>query len=270
MNSLAGGLTLTLNFNFTPGGIAGNVTTLSPPMIQQLLENIRVAMRSAGYSEQMITEVTSSVGTLSTYGILALTQQPVIGPHPYNLDVSPTTPHTGGLINPQNGIFSPMGSVGFGSMATNSLSLNPTRFDRYSAVQGDVSTFESYRRSPVSLQSPNGPLNTNSFGLGTCQNVALMRTSPTHTDGINKIELEVGENIVGAILGPGGKSLVEIQHFSGANIQISKKGTFAPGTRNRLVTITGMLNAVSTARYLIEQRISEEENKRARQNALIN
>lgn len=70
------------------------------------------------------------------------------------------------------------------------------------------------------------------------------------------------------ITGPGGKSLIEIQHLSGANIQISKKGIFAPGTRNRIVTITGTPNAIGTAQYLIEQRINEEEVKRARNNAL--
>lgn len=73
---------------------------------------------------------------------------------------------------------------------------------------------------------------------------------------------------MGAILGPGGRALIEIQHLSGANIQISKKGMFAPGTRNRIVTITGYPNAINTAQYLIEQRISEEEAKRARQNAI--
>lgn len=64
-------------------------------------------------------------------------------------------------------------------------------------------------------------------------------------------------------IGPGGRSLIEIQHVSGANIQISKKGTFAPGTRNRIVTITGQPSAITMAHYLIEQRISEEEMKRA-------
>jgi RNA-binding protein Nova len=68
-----------------------------------------------------------------------------------------------------------------------------------------------------------------------------------------RAELQVGEHIVGAILGPGGKSLLEIQHFSGANIQISKKGIYAPGTRNRWVTISGTPNAISTAQYLIER-----------------
>lgn len=62
---------------------------------------------------------------------------------------------------------------------------------------------------------------------------------------------------------PAGRSLVEIQHLSGASIQISKKGIFAPGTRNRIVTISGAPNAINVAQYLIEQRIQEEEAKRA-------
>jgi RNA-binding protein Nova len=70
--------------------------------------------------------------------------------------------------------------------------------------------------------------------------------------------------------GPGGRSLVEIQHISGANIQISKKGTFAPGTRNRIVTVTGSPQAINTAHFLIEQRINEEETKRACQTKVAN
>lgn len=65
--------------------------------------------------------------------------------------------------------------------------------------------------------------------------------------------------------GPSGRSLVEIQQHSGANINISKKGEFSPGTRNRIVTITGQPNAIALAHYLIEQKIQEEETKRARQ-----
>lgn len=70
------------------------------------------------------------------------------------------------------------------------------------------------------------------------------------------------------ISGPGGRSLVEIQQMSGANIQISKKGIFAPGTRNRIVTITGNPSSITHAQFLIEERISQEEMKRARSNGL--
>nr|CAD7442772.1 unnamed protein product [Timema bartmani] len=56
--------------------------------------------------------------------------------------------------------------------------------------------------------------------------------------------------------------------YSGATIQISKKGIYAPGTRNRIVTITGQSNSIKSAQYLIEQRVHEEEAKRARNNPL--
>ncbi|RVE52347.1 hypothetical protein evm_002985 [Chilo suppressalis] len=101
-------------------------------------------------------------------------------------------------------------------------------------------------------------------------NAAMLKQSPTPADAGAKDSknVEIAEVIVGAILGPGGRSLVEIQQMSGANIQISKKGTFAPGTRNRIVTISGSNTAISNAHYLIEQKIQEEELKRTRHNAI--
>ena len=132
--------------------------------------------------------------------------------------------------------------------------------------------------------SPNSGMNDNSFGLGSFGDPAG-RKSPTSVrsggnDGVGgsssgvggsesqtKVDVEIADNIVGAILGHGGKSLVEIQRISGANIQISKKGIFVPGTRNRIVTMSGSASAVSTAQFLIEQQIQEEEQKRQRQQA---
>lgn len=159
--------------------------------------------------------------------------------------------------------------------------------------------FDPFRRSSPSLSSPsnsqqqqqivnangstqqtnnifsgsNGSgVNSNSFGLGTVLNTSSspLRKSPTqndhHNEATTNLEVEIGDNIVGAILGHKGSAIVEIQRISGANIQISKKGIFAPGTRNRIVTITGTPNSVTTAQYLIEQQLNEEEAKR-RQNA---
>ncbi|XP_077999215.1 RNA-binding protein Nova-1-like isoform X2 [Glandiceps talaboti] len=77
------------------------------------------------------------------------------------------------------------------------------------------------------------------------------------------LEIEVPETLVGAILGKGGKTLVEFQQCSGARIQISKKGEYVPGTRNRRVTITGNPLATQTAHYLITQRVTQEEQNRA-------
>ncbi|XP_076318733.1 RNA-binding protein Pasilla-like isoform X2 [Tachypleus tridentatus] len=149
--------------------------------------------------------------------------------------------------------------------------------ERY-LFQADQAVYDPFRRNSPALGSPgvpNLPINNNSFGLGTSfsPGSSFIQKSSTPSDRqigfeSSKLEIEVGENIVGAILGPGGKSLVEIQRFSGANIQISKKGIFAPGTRDRIVTITGSPSSVSTAQYLIEQQITEEEAKRARQNSM--
>ncbi|XP_067875138.1 RNA-binding protein Nova-1-like isoform X2 [Heterodontus francisci] len=77
------------------------------------------------------------------------------------------------------------------------------------------------------------------------------------------VEIAVPENLVGAILGKGGKTLVEYQELTGARIQISKKGEFIPGTRNRKVTITGTAAATQAAQYLISQRITYEQGVRA-------
>lgn len=117
------------------------------------------------------------------------------------------------------------------------------------------------------IGSVSGGSSFDSFSLGGCQSLCKSPTSSDSKDDEKK-DLEIAENIVGAILGPGGRSLVEIQHLSGANIQISKKGIYAPGTNNRIVSIVGSSNAISTAQYLIEQRISEEEAKRARHSSL--
>lgn len=188
---------------------------------------------------------------------------------------------TSGPMGAGSSMFGPIGSLGNGMSG---LGLGPgftspttSRSNDRFLVQAEAAVFEPFRRTSPALASPSAaalPVNNNSFGLGTglSSGPPSLRKSPTPSDrqigDATKIEIEVGENIVGAILGPGGKALVEIQRFSGANIQISKKGIFAPGTRNRIVTITGLSNAVNTAQYLIERQIAEEEAKRAQQNAM--
>ena len=132
--------------------------------------------------------------------------------------------------------------------------------DRY-AAGGDSVFSSSFNNS--SFTSGFSGTNQNSFGLGT--NMGTFGSPSEEGDVASKKDVEVGEHIVGAILGPGGKGIVELQKFSGANIQISKKGVYAPGTRNRIVTIAGSPSAVQRAQYLIQQRIMQEETKRSRQ-----
>ncbi|XP_031719482.1 RNA-binding protein Nova-2 isoform X2 [Anarrhichthys ocellatus] len=92
---------------------------------------------------------------------------------------------------------------------------------------------------------------------------SLMATEKLVEGAKEVVEIAVPENLVGAILGKGGKTLVEYQELTGARIQISKKGEFIPGTRNRKVTITGSQAATQAAQYLISQRITYEQGVRA-------
>ncbi|EEC08895.1 RNA-binding protein Nova-1, putative, partial [Ixodes scapularis] len=235
------------NFNPTGSPYANPSSSLVPSFpgvapavagnVAQLLENVKAVLRSNGYTEQATADIAAAMGTLASYGVLGSS--------------------LGALLAGMNGTLVAGGG-------------NPPQ------------PLQMGTNAQQAIGNGTGlPVNNNSFGLGTGLGAIpgagpMQCKSPPPPGGAVaekagdavKRDLEVGENIVGAILGPGGKSLVEIQRFSGAAIQISKKGIFAPGTRNRIVTITGSPNAVSTAQYLIEQQIAEEEAKRSQQNAL--
>uniref|UniRef100_H2ZD98 K Homology domain-containing protein n=1 Tax=Ciona savignyi TaxID=51511 RepID=H2ZD98_CIOSA len=90
------------------------------------------------------------------------------------------------------------------------------------------------------------------------------------SDGLKEtIELAIPENLIGAVLGKAGRTLVEYQDVSGAKIQISKKGDYVAGTRNRRVTITGKPPSPQTAQFLITQRVASAQNARAQQAKLM-
>ncbi|XP_071053250.1 RNA-binding protein Pasilla isoform X3 [Onthophagus taurus] len=250
---LNGGLNLSLNLN-APGQNVGSLTA-------QLLENIKVniQLRTSGYSEQQLMEICAALSVLAKYGVLATLG--LGSAHAGGLPNYLSFADQGGAASANTGMFGPIGQVSIGEcLGTTS----PTQRGKLEFEYDPFRHQSSQAAAPISL-------NNNSFGLGTGQQMAVLSKSPTPAE-LNGTKdsknVEIAEVIVGAILGPGGRSLVEIQQLSGANIQISKKGIFAPGTRNRIVTITGNPNAINTAQYLIEQRISEEEMKRARNNAL--
>lgn len=250
--SLLNGAGLSLNLN-----LGAAITTGTAPVTTQLLEHLKLHLRTTGFSEAAATEILTAAATLAKYNILGM-----------GIGVPSSMSYLGNPIdsatsangsNNNGGVFGPIGTV----PTMGSTSPTPrTTLDRYEP-------FDAFRQTNTAVSAIH--LNNNSFGLGTNQ-LSLVSKSPNTIDittkETKKLDIEIAEVIVGAILGPGGRSLIEIQHLSGANIQISKKGMFAPGTRNRIVTITGFPNAIGTAQYLIEQRISEEEAKRARHNAI--
>nr|XP_045625042.1 RNA-binding protein Pasilla-like isoform X1 [Procambarus clarkii] len=289
-NLLGGGVNLTLNLSSAyPNGGAGN-----PVVTAQLLEHVRSILRSSGFSDQSNAEVCQAINTLINYGIIGLGlglgnpsghqgghggqggqgqgnmgNNPMLG-NMNNSNNPNESYHGSSMSNGNNGPFGPIGTTVASGLNLGQGLGGPTSPQRQVDRFNSEPPFDPFRRQSSEMGG-SLPLNSNSFGLGT-----PLRKSPSPgelppgaPDGSKKVEVEVGEHIVGAILGPGGKSLVEIQHISGTTIQISKKGNYAPGTRNRIVTITGLPSGLSTAQFLIEQRISEEEGKRARHNAIM-
>lgn len=268
--SILNGAGLSLNLNLgaaLSAGAAQGTTT------NQLLEHIKLSLRSTGFGEPAASEILQAVATLVKYNVLGMgIGMPSSVSYISNAMDSQTTVANGS--NNNGGVFGPIGTV----PTLGSSSPTPrSALDRYEPF---VDPFRQ-NSSAAAAAAAAINLNNNSFGLGTNQ-LSLVSKSPTGqvdaasaaaaaaAAGIKegKKDIEIAEVIVGAILGPGGRNLIEIQHLSGANIQISKKGIFAPGTRNRIVTITGFPDAIRTAHYLIEHRISEEEAKRARHNTI--
>ncbi|XP_017769218.1 PREDICTED: RNA-binding protein Nova-1 isoform X2 [Nicrophorus vespilloides] len=250
---LNGGLNLSLNLN-QPGQNVGSITS-------QLLENIKIHLRSTGYSEPQVVEICAALSVLAKYGILAMGLG-LSGPHTAALPNYLTYATDAGTAN--TGVFGAVGQLNIGDCLGTTSPTPRSTLERYEPA------FDPFRHQSSPATAPIS-INNNSFGLGTGQQMAVLSKSPTPAElggSKDSKNVEIAEIIVGAILGPGGRALVEIQQISGANIQISKKGIFAPGTRNRIVTISGTPNSINTAQYLIEQRISEEELKRARTTGL--
>jgi RNA-binding protein Nova len=259
----------------------------------QMIESIKTMLRVSGYSEDAVSEISSAMNTLANYGMLGLglglggmfnsmNGAPIIGSMGSACHTSLSATNNSQMYADPGmgpaGNFGPVGSNS-ASMSMSQIGYPPQRQERSGMVTGGGAAdnpFEPIRtngRSPPLASSPgtgssnNHNYNNNSFGLGIMSSPGRKSPSPADGEPQTKMEMEIGDNIVGAILGHGGKSLVEIQRMSGANIQISKKGIFVPGTRNRIVTMTGSASAVSAAQYLITQQIGDEETKRQRQNS---
>ncbi|XP_030376054.1 RNA-binding protein Nova-2 isoform X2 [Scaptodrosophila lebanonensis] len=278
---LVNGTGINLSINLGAPNPAPNLAVAT-----QLLEHIKVAMRGSGYTETATSEVCAALGVLAKYGVLTMG---VGVPHANGahttlgnyLGVTTLDQQTAAAASAAStgNVFGSVGQVNLEQYAAAAVAAaaasRPTQTQLEAAVQFDPFRHLGSATAPASTPVS---LNNNSFGLtaatGTATTAQLsaaslsgLSKSPTPGDlgAKDSKNVEVPEVIIGAVLGPNGRSLVEIQHASGANVQISKKGIFAPGTRNRIVTITGQQSAIAKAQYLIEQKINEEESKRARQ-----
>jgi RNA-binding protein Nova len=287
---LATGGALNLKFNMDPSR-----HPTDPALMGQYLGHIGSCLRSCGYSDMASEEIGQALRCLATHGIIVINlTSPTVasssasvavrhGGHPGGAAAAqhlqqpmaqPPPPFLRGqVVAFQQQEQQPPPAAAGGSFILN----NPNSYSRYwnggsgggDPMQEAFGSRQARPMSPVNQgNSPRGhqsfgtPSNQNSFGLGpTTGSSAILQQQQQQEE---QAEIEVNENIIGAVIGPSGRSIVDIQQHSGAKIKISKKGTFSPGTRNRIVTITGSHESIATAKGMIEHKILEEENKRER------
>ena len=101
----------------------------------------------------------------------------------------------------------------------------------------------------------------NALGLQNPTGLNLSSTSSS-IQSTATLEITVPDDLIGAVLGKGGKTINEFMQYSGARIQVSQKGEFVPGTSNRKVVITGDFTSAQVAHFLITQRIQQVEAER--------
>lgn len=225
---LVGGGAVNMRLNFNP-----NIMTNDPRMMTQYLGHVNNSFRAKGYSDKAAEEITRALNVLTMHGVL---QVEMI---------------TGSMGPPPAAMM--MGGMGGGGH----MEVDPAYGGGgYQRGRGGRTASPS-SSSTASYNMP--PVNNNSFGLAMAGHG--MPSGGADEAG-SKVEIEVHESLVGAVIGPAGKSIVEMQHYTGAIIQISKKGVYAPGTKNRIVTITGPAKSLKSAQYLVDQRVAEEEAKR--------
>ncbi|CAA7399000.1 unnamed protein product [Spirodela intermedia] len=86
-------------------------------------------------------------------------------------------------------------------------------------------------------------------------------SSGAHDGHADSVTIGVADEHIGAIVGRGGRNIMEISQASGAKIKISDRGDFMSGTSDRKVTITGTQEAIRAAETMIMHKISSSSER---------
>ncbi|KAH8943915.1 hypothetical protein BDL97_13G080400 [Sphagnum fallax] len=121
-------------------------------------------------------------------------------------------------------------------------SISPTGYGAAPFVSGGTSPRSKGIMSPVvALHSP------------LQLELPVVQAGPLTTS----ITIAVPDERIGAIVGRGGKIIIEIQQACGVKIKISDRGDFITGTKNRKVTIAGTAEGVRTAQHLLTEKVRQ-------------
>jgi len=276
---------------YTLGGAGLGGTTLLPG-----LHSLHPSLSAAGLgSSAGLIPVTSLAGSVSpapsTTPLFSATPLPTDN----GLQAATALPATSGVQNAAatrlsfpNGYLTNLANAGFLTTSQQSQLVSPgltSAINTLAAAQQQQAQQQPPTVStPSNISMPSAPATPGSTFSQPLTSVHQQPQTHQHhqqvgvsvlsveksSDGLKEvIDLAVPENLIGAILGKQGRTLIEYQDISGAKIQISKKGDYVVGTRNRRVSITGRPPCPQTAQYLITQRIASAQTARAQQVKLL-
>ncbi|PAA80669.1 hypothetical protein BOX15_Mlig024663g1 [Macrostomum lignano] len=220
---------------------------------------LRASLRQSGYSEAASDEIVGAMATLANYGFfnmqsLVPAQMPLIS--------TPSTPMPPLVASPMNSYSLPHGSL-------SALQVPPPPPPINDGAAGAVAAsndFSSQLVTPgggggdpgaAAFIFPSGPAYEN-YGAA----VAAAAAAAAATGGVYKRDVEVPESLIGVVLGPGGRDIAELQTATHTCIQVSKRGDSQTQSRNRVVSITGMQANVLKAERVIQQRVTQEDQRR--------
>ena len=206
------------------------------------VENLKTTLRASGCSAQGVEEITASLLVLGHYNLLNNLQA-----------TQPGTVSLEYLANVLNG----MSSVAAAAITSQTSAAVVSPYGSF------IATGVKHDQDKQDQQHMMGFYGALSSGTSATNGSTGFEVLSDLSDGGK--ELQINENLIGAVLGQGGRNIVEIQKFTSTNISISKKGVFAPGTKNRLVTIKGNNPSdIDKAVFMVQQYVLQEENKRSR------
>jgi len=245
---------------------------------------LRYSLRYGGYAELAIEEIVAAVYTLASYGFLSFAECTADGsmdptglatmlgmftssanqPYPGSISASSAVTNydtTIGTAMPASANYA-MTTSGYADISAANASAPYGTYHQHLVNSGNYGQTAAYQYYGY------GAYNLSDYSGSNCIPPPPPPPAPPTTEATNSTEnvtysFEVGEHIVGALLGPGGRSIVDLQTCSGVTIEVSQKGVFAPGTRNRIVTLTGSVAGVQSAAYFIKQCIDREETRRS-------
>uniref|UniRef100_A0A914W0G4 K Homology domain-containing protein n=1 Tax=Plectus sambesii TaxID=2011161 RepID=A0A914W0G4_9BILA len=221
------------SYKFNPMQGLGNSEVLA------FLDNLQSTLRTSGFNEQAVAEVMQAMQVLAKYNIMGLG----LGLGVASMAQMRSTGGGGG------GGGSGGGGGGNGGYESSRRADSPDLSDSKYGIRGGN---ESLGGVLIDVMSQGNQKNQNFAS-------SIIKERPQLDPGF--LELEVPDAIVGAVLGQKAKTLQDIQHFSGAKVEVHKRsGNSTSGTR--LITLSGDADHVRAGRVMIEQVINDEQNRR--------